>query len=169
MAKRKNPRVTKPKYEPGTQKGPGRPKEIVNDEATRQTIRTLAGLQCTYEDAAAVLGINKSTFTRFINSSEELKDLWLEGMAHGRASLRKNQFEMSKNNPTMAIWLGKQYLGQTDQLALTGKGGGPIETKNDDFAALARALDGIAASRAGGSRAPSIVAGESAALPAPTD
>lgn len=33
---------------------------------------------------------------------------------NGRASLRRNQFELSKKNATMAIFLGKQYLGQKD-------------------------------------------------------
>ena len=30
-------------------------------------------------------------------------------------SLRRNQFELSKVNATMAIFLGKQYLGQSDR------------------------------------------------------
>ena len=32
----------------------------------------------------------------------------------GKISLRRNQFNLSKTNATMAIWLGKQYLGQRD-------------------------------------------------------
>ena len=33
-----------------------------------------------------------------------------------RIPLRRIQFKHAKNNPTMAIWLGKQYLGQKDQV-----------------------------------------------------
>ena len=29
-------------------------------------------------------------------------------------SLRRSQFRLAENNATMAIWLGKQYLGQKD-------------------------------------------------------
>jgi hypothetical protein len=29
-------------------------------------------------------------------------------------------------NPTMLIWLGKQYLDQKDKNELTGKDGGPL-------------------------------------------
>ncbi|MBQ0061347.1 MAG: hypothetical protein KBT15_06205 [Bacteroidales bacterium] len=29
-------------------------------------------------------------------------------------SLRRSQMKMAETNPTMAIWLGKQYLGQKD-------------------------------------------------------
>jgi len=34
--------------------------------------------------------------------------------AGGKASLRRDQFRMARNNASMAIWLGKQYLGQKD-------------------------------------------------------
>lgn len=32
-----------------------------------------------------------------------------------KIQLRRNQFEMSKHSVPMAIWLGKQYLGQKEQ------------------------------------------------------
>lgn len=35
--------------------------------------------------------------------------------ADGKISLRRNQFRMAEHNVSMAIWLGKQYLGQKDQ------------------------------------------------------
>ena len=34
----------------------------------------------------------------------------------GRASLRRNQWKLSETNPTMAIFLGKQFLGQKDRI-----------------------------------------------------
>lgn len=34
--------------------------------------------------------------------------------AGGKMSLRRYQFELAKKNASMAIWLGKQYLGQSD-------------------------------------------------------
>lgn len=33
-----------------------------------------------------------------------------------KIQLRRNQFEMSKHSVPMAIWLGKQYLGQKDNV-----------------------------------------------------
>ena len=33
--------------------------------------------------------------------------------------LRRKQWEMAGKNPTMAIWLGKQWLGQTDKVEQT--------------------------------------------------
>ena len=36
--------------------------------------------------------------------------------ANGLTSLRRIQFSMAHENVAMAIWLGKQYLGQRDQV-----------------------------------------------------
>ena len=36
-------------------------------------------------------------------------------------SLRRTQFKLAEKNPTMAIWLGKQYLGQRDNIAVEHK------------------------------------------------
>jgi hypothetical protein len=39
------------------------------------------------------------------------------GRAKGKISLRRSQLKMvDQGNPAMAIWLGKQYLGQTDEI-----------------------------------------------------
>jgi hypothetical protein len=40
-----------------------------------------------------------------------------KGRATGKLSLRRRQIQIMEetNNPTMAIWLGKQMLGQTDK------------------------------------------------------
>jgi hypothetical protein len=34
----------------------------------------------------------------------------------GKVSLRRQQFKIAETNAKMAIWLGKQYLGQVDTL-----------------------------------------------------
>ena len=36
-------------------------------------------------------------------------------------SLRRTQFKLAEKNPTMAIWLGKQYLGQRDNIEVEHK------------------------------------------------
>ena len=40
----------------------------------------------------------------------------------GKASLRRLQFKHAETNPTMAIWLGKQLLGQRDQMEVEASG-----------------------------------------------
>jgi hypothetical protein len=45
-------------------------------------------------------------------------------MEEGRMSLRRLQWKKAQEgNTTMLIWLGKQYLGQSDKQELTGKDG----------------------------------------------
>jgi hypothetical protein len=52
--------------------------------------------------------------------------------ATGRISLRRTQFKLSETNVAMAIWLGKQYLGQTETQEL--RVGGINQDKNDEVA-----------------------------------
>ena len=47
-----------------------------------------------------------------MNFSEVLKDK--RGL--GKISLRRSQWRLAEKSATMAIWLGKQYLGQKDQV-----------------------------------------------------
>ena len=47
-----------------------------------------------------------------MNFSEVFK----EKRGLGKISLRRNQWRLAEKSATMAIWLGKQYLGQRDQV-----------------------------------------------------
>ena len=51
---------------------------------------------------------------------EELKNKCCGG---AKIALRKNQFALAKNNATMSIWLGKQWLGQKDHVEIDGPKG----------------------------------------------
>jgi hypothetical protein len=48
-------------------------------------------------------------------------DVFREKRGIGRISLRRSQFELAKKNAAMAIWLGKQYLNQSDQVKIEVK------------------------------------------------
>ncbi len=57
-------------------------------------------------------------------------DYFKKHNGEGRIALRRLQWQTAQSgNPTMQIWLGKQYLGQSDKQEIAGKDGGPIETK----------------------------------------
>lgn len=77
-------------------------------------VELLAGCGCTVEEIAAKLDCSRDTlYERF---SDNLK----KGREAGKSSLRGKQFEMAmKGNVPMLIWLGKQLLGQRDQLDLS--------------------------------------------------
>jgi hypothetical protein len=86
----------------------GRPKKFVDLEL----VEKLAHIQCTHSEIASTLGVSVDTLTRNRHFAETYK----RGAEGGRKSLRRMQFESAnKGNVTMMIWLGKQYLGQSDQ------------------------------------------------------
>jgi hypothetical protein len=101
----------------GTQKPPpktnrGRPKKDIDLAAVKQ----LAGMQCTDEEMAAVLGISHDTLNRRKQSDPAFVEAMQAGKAHGRSSIRRQQFATAmKGNVPMLIWLGKQYLGQREK------------------------------------------------------
>ena len=84
------------------------------DEKTLTIIEGLAKIQCTQGEAAAVLGISRVTFMAFLKRDVRARARWDNGVESGKASLRRNQFKLSESNAAMAIWLGKQYLGQRE-------------------------------------------------------
>lgn len=125
----------------------GRPPKITATEKVLAEIHALAGIQCTQREAAAVLGVSVGTFNAFMKRTAAAREAWNNGGENGKASLRRNQFNLAKTNAGMAIWLGKQLLGQRDpdkRIQLSGPDGGPIEffdlTKvpDDDLKQLAK-------------------------------
>lgn len=46
----------------------------------------------------------------------------------GKISLRRSQFALAKKNAAMAIFLGKQYLGQSDNPVVESKAGEILES-----------------------------------------
>lgn len=128
---------------------PGRPPKLIADAKTIAQIKELAGLQCTREEAAAVLLVNRDTFADFMKREPVALEAWENGMLNGRVSLRRYQFNLAKTHAGMAIFLGKQLLGQRDQVALNHSGyiadknldevRGAIQGKFARIAAAARA------------------------------
>lgn len=98
--------------------GGGRPIKLIS-ELGREFIAKLAGLMCTDEEIAAMMSDDKvsisvDTLTNDNNGATfaECKE---KGQAMGKASLRRNQFKLSESNAAMAIFLGKNWLGQKDK------------------------------------------------------
>lgn len=90
----------------------GRPLKKLN-EAGAQLVQDLAGVMCTEEEIACVLGTTVEVLHNKVNN-ETFVERVKNGKESGKASLRRYQFELAKRNPSMAIWLGKQYLGQKE-------------------------------------------------------
>lgn len=86
----------------------GRPKKKID----YQTVEKLASIQCTQEEISNFLGIS----TRTLQKDEEFLRIYKKGLDNGKMSLRRWQYKKAQDgNVSMLIWLGKQYLGQTDK------------------------------------------------------
>lgn len=87
----------------------------IDDKGWKQ-IEQMCSIQCTAEEIASVMGFSADTLERRV--MEKYKIGWLEyfrkNSANGRASLRRLQFALAGKSAAMAIWLGKQYLGQRE-------------------------------------------------------
>ena len=98
----------------------GRPSTEVN----WKMVQDMAAIQCTRDEIASVMNIERRTLQRRCEAEfgctlgEKLEE-WREG---GKASLRRTQWLLAQKNPTMAIFLGKQVLGQRDDIHLMQKG-----------------------------------------------
>ncbi len=73
-------------------------------------VEKLASIQCTQEEIANFLNVSVRTLQR----DEEFCRLYKKGLDNGKMSLRRIQFKLAEKSYAMAIFLGKQYLGQKD-------------------------------------------------------
>lgn len=91
----------------------GRPKV----EIDKESFEKLCALQCTLEEIASFFDCSIDTVRRFVKKEygRSFEEVRVEKSAKGLVSLRRTQFRIAEGgNATMAIWLGKQYLGQRD-------------------------------------------------------
>lgn len=111
--------------------GAGR-KRIEIDE---RIFKKLCGIFCTKEEIAGVFDCSEDTIERWCKRTYGLKfaDVYKKESAKGKMSLRRNQFKLSERSAAMAIFLGKNYLGQSDRIE-------QVITEVEDLAPLAEML-----------------------------
>lgn len=90
----------------------------------QKVFENLCSIQCTLAEIAAVIGCSEDTVERWCERTykEGFAETYKKKSQTGKASLRRLQFKHAKTNPTMAIWLGKQWLGQRDQMEVEASG-----------------------------------------------
>ena len=92
----------------------GRPRK----EISQDTFEKLCEIQCTLAEIAGVLRVSEDTVERWCERTYKLgfAECFKKFSAAGKTSLRRQQFDLAKKgNATMLIWLGKQYLGQSEK------------------------------------------------------
>lgn len=98
----------------------GRPQKPIDPEQ----VKKLAAIDCSYAEIAAIVGCDPSTLTR--RFAQAIR----EGRDQGNASLKRKQYERAMGgSDRMLIWLGKQRLGQREQVEHSGPNGGDIPHK----------------------------------------
>jgi hypothetical protein len=95
----------------------GRPRIEIN----QNEFEKLCQMQCTLNEIAGWFNCSEDTIENWCKSTYNMifSDIYKKKSAGGKISLRRTQFKLAEKNATMAIFLGKQYLGQRDNPDLT--------------------------------------------------
>lgn len=95
-------------------RGRGRPKKDID----LIELERLCRLNCTMPEVAAFFDIPLRTLEDRYTNDEKIRTTIQKGRELGKLSLRRKQIQImeQQNNATMAIWLGKNLLGQRDNL-----------------------------------------------------
>ena len=84
----------------------GRPKKKID----YAQVEELASIFCTQQEIASVMDVSLRT----LQNDENFYIHYKKGLEHAKMSLRRKQFKLAEKNTAMAIFLGKNYLGQKD-------------------------------------------------------
>ena len=96
----------------------GRPKVQIDEEQ----FKALCRLHCTLIEIAGFFHCSEDTIENWCKRTFKMNfsDVFKRESAPGKMSLRRTQFRMAEHSVPMAIWLGKQYLGQREVIEQTG-------------------------------------------------
>lgn len=93
----------------------GRPPKAID----WKIVDNMCAIQCTCEEIADVIGMSTDTLVRNCKKEYGLTfaEYFKKNSANGKMSLRRKQFSVAmKGSIPMLIWLGKNYLGQSDKI-----------------------------------------------------
>lgn len=94
----------------------GRPKkEIAQDQFEK-----LCGLQCTLEEICGWFDVTDKTLDGWCMRTygEHFSEVFGKKREAGKISLRRSQWRLAEKSAAMAIFLGKNYLGQSDHVVI---------------------------------------------------
>lgn len=103
----------------------GRPPKKID----KKEFEKLCALQCTKEEICGFLEVSDKTLDKWCAEKygKSFSEVFREKRGTGKISLRRMQFQLAKKSAAMAIFLGKNWLGQTD------KGQGIEDAEDDGF------------------------------------
>lgn len=92
-------------------------KKQAQEKIDKVQFEKLCNLQCTKTEITGYFGVSEQTLLRWCKETynEDFGTIFEQKKGNGKIAIRRFQLQQAEKNPTMAIWLGKQYLGQTDK------------------------------------------------------
>lgn len=88
-----------------------------------QQVDSMCQIHCRKSEMCAILGVSEDTLERRIKEKFKISfaDYFEQKASGGKMSLRRRQYTQAMDgNTTMLIWLGKNWLGQTDAVEHSG-------------------------------------------------
>ena len=90
-------------------------------EIAQKQFENLCGLQCTLEEICGWFDVTDKTLDSWCKRTyhASFSEVFRQKRGAGTISLRRSQWRLAEKNATMAIFLGKQFLGQRDNIDVT--------------------------------------------------
>lgn len=87
-------------------------------EIDKFIFENLCEIQCTQTEIASVLGVDFKTLQKWCKQEydDEFSNVYKKKSENGKITLRRYQMKLAETSTAMAIFLGKQYLGQKDYI-----------------------------------------------------
>ena len=89
-----------------------------NKEFSKKVFEGLCSIMCTEKEICSFFETTDKTLNKWCKREYGMgfSDIYKIKSQNGRISIRRLQFKSAeKGNPSMLIWLGKQYLGQSEE------------------------------------------------------
>lgn len=85
-------------------------------EIDAKVFKNLCAIFCTLDEIAGVFDCSPDTIERWCKREFKMSfaEVYKKESGRGKSSLRRAQFKLAEKSAAMAIFLGKNYLGQTD-------------------------------------------------------
>ena len=110
------------------------------DRIDKKQFENLCGLQCTLLEICDFFDVEDDTLNSWCKKTygTTFSEVFKLKRGKGQISLRRMQWKLAEKNAAMAIFLGKQYLGQKDKIEYTDDG---MKAINDNINNIADLLN----------------------------
>ena len=108
------------------------------DRIDKKQFENLCGLQCTLLEICDFFDVEDDTLNSWCKKTygTTFSEVFKIKRGKGQISLRRMQWKLAEKNAAMAIFLGKQYLGQKDKIEYTDDGMKSINENINNIANL---------------------------------